>query len=157
MRGKKQRFKNSQTHLLPHRCEEIFSLVCPVKNDEWLPGWREQREIVYSESGWAEPGCVFIVKNQPHLMGLATVVNSIYEPHEKIEYIAVNPHLVYQIQWDLKPVQEGTEILLTRTWTALGEEAEAFLWELSRSETVKTPDLFRYMEHYLAHGGMLRT
>lgn len=155
MTGNKKRLKIEQTLLMPHTCEMIFPLICPVENDKWLPGWCDQREIIYTESGKAEPGCVFRVSNQPHLMGSATLVISIFQPFEKIQYTAVNQHLVYQILWDLTPVKEGSELHLTRTWTALTKEAESFLWELDHSETRKPPELFKYLEHYLSHREMI--
>jgi len=153
--GKKKRLRVTQKHWLPHTCETIFHLVCPVEEDKWLPGWRDQREIIYAESGRAEPGCVFRVDHQPQLMGSATLVNSIFQPFEKIQYTGVNEYLVYQILWDLKPVKEGSELHLTRTWTALNAEAQEFLWNLSHSATINAPDLFKYMEHYLSHGEMI--
>lgn len=37
--------------------EEVFPLICPVREAEWLDGW--DYRMVYSESGIAEEGCVF--------------------------------------------------------------------------------------------------
>ena len=37
--------------------EVVFPLLCPVREAEWLDGW--QYELIYSESGLAEQGCVF--------------------------------------------------------------------------------------------------
>ena len=155
MSGKKKRLSVTQKHWLPQTCETIFHLICPVEEDKWIPGWRDQREIIYAESGMAEPGCVFRVEHQPQLMGSATFVNSIFQPFEKIQYTGVNEYLVYQILWDLKDVKEGSRLHLTRTWTALNAEAQGFLWTLSHSETINAPDLFKYMEHYLSHGEMI--
>ncbi|WP_283407570.1 hypothetical protein [Anoxynatronum buryatiense] len=41
--------------------EEIFPLLCPVREKEWLQGW--DYEMMYSESGFAEKGCVFETNN----------------------------------------------------------------------------------------------
>lgn len=38
--------------------EVVFPLLCPVREGEWLDGWKY--EMIYSESGLAEEGCVFI-------------------------------------------------------------------------------------------------
>ena len=35
----------------------VHSLICPVKEAEWLDGW--DYNLIYSQSGVAEPGCVF--------------------------------------------------------------------------------------------------
>ena len=35
----------------------VFPLLCPVREAEWLDGWKY--EMIHSESGLAEEGCVF--------------------------------------------------------------------------------------------------
>ena len=37
--------------------EKVFPLLCPVREAEWLDGWRYN--MIYSESGLAEKGAVF--------------------------------------------------------------------------------------------------
>lgn len=37
--------------------EEVFDLLCPVRECEWVEGW--DPEVVWSDSGLIEPGCVF--------------------------------------------------------------------------------------------------
>ena len=37
--------------------ERVFPLLCPEREKEWLPGWDAQ--MLYSDSGVAEPGAVF--------------------------------------------------------------------------------------------------
>ncbi len=37
--------------------ETVFPLLCPVREAEWLDGW--EYEMIHSESGLAEEGCVF--------------------------------------------------------------------------------------------------
>jgi hypothetical protein len=40
--------------------EAVFPLLCPVREAEWVPGWRYR--MIYSQSGVAELGCVFITE-----------------------------------------------------------------------------------------------
>lgn len=154
MGEKRKRLILSEIYRFTRPCEDVFRLACPVKEDDWLPGWREKREIVYSESGIAELGCVFRTKNLPHLMGPATAVVNVYLPFEKLQYSVINGKIVYQIQWDFKTLEAGCEVLLTRTWTALTLEAEEFLEELARTGEKKAPPLFSLMEYYLTTGTM---
>ena len=35
----------------------VHSLICPVREAEWLDGW--DYRLIFSQSGLAEPGCVF--------------------------------------------------------------------------------------------------
>ena len=37
----------------------VFPLICPVREGDWLEGWAERCEVIWSASGLAEPGCVF--------------------------------------------------------------------------------------------------
>jgi len=148
---KRKRLVVSQTHRFQHPCEVVFKLGCPVKEDDWLPGWREKREIVYTKSGIAESGCVFRTKNLAHLMGPITAVTNVYVPFEKLQYSAINDKIVYQIALGFKSLDRGCEVLMERTWTALTPEAEEFLGEMDEE---KVPDLLSLMDHYLTTGRM---
>ena len=157
MSERKKRFVISRKSRLEHPCEDVFRLACPIREDEWIPGWREQREIIYSKSGYAELGCVFTTMNIPNLMGPATWVNNIYEPFDRIQYSAMNDKLVYQMQWNLEKVKEGCEVVMTRTWTALTIEAEGFLAIIGKTVMNKPLDLFALIDHYLTTGKMMRS
>jgi hypothetical protein len=39
--------------------EGVFPLLCPVREGEWLDGWSEHCEVIWTVSGLAETGCVF--------------------------------------------------------------------------------------------------
>jgi len=148
----RKRLTTEHIHEFQQPCAEIFKLACPVREDEWLPGWPEIREIIYTESGFAEMGCVFKTKSMAHLMGPATWVNNIFNPSEKIQYSAVNENLVYQIEWELEPLGGGCRALLRRRWTALTEKAEKFLGKMAEEQAGgKPPDLFNLIEKYFAH------
>lgn len=47
----------------PAAPERVFPLLCPVREAEWIPGWRYN--LVYSESGVAELGCIFTTQDSP--------------------------------------------------------------------------------------------
>jgi len=42
--------------------EKVFPLLCPVREADWVPGW--EYRLIYSQSGLAEYGCVFITPNE---------------------------------------------------------------------------------------------
>jgi hypothetical protein len=155
MNEKRKRLVLINQSRFKHSCEEIFKLLCPVKEDDWLPGWREQRKLIYSESGFAELGCVFVTSNLPHLMGPATWVNNIYKPFETIQYSAVNENLIYQIHFDLMPLEESCDVVLKKTWTALTLGAEEFLGKMEKETKQKLPNLFELINHYLKTGKMM--
>ena len=37
----------------------VFLLICPVREADWLDGWADGYELIYSASGVAEKDCVF--------------------------------------------------------------------------------------------------
>ncbi len=41
--------------------KEVFKLLCPVREKEWLQGW--DYKMIFSEGGYAEKGCVFETSN----------------------------------------------------------------------------------------------
>ena len=53
--------EHTQTNTAPP--EKVFSLLCPVREADWAPGWEYQ--LIYSDSGVAELGCVFTTPNAP--------------------------------------------------------------------------------------------
>lgn len=59
--NKKNKLIQSYQQTLKGRKKEIFPLLCPVREKEWLKGW--DYNMIYSESGYAEKGCVFETNN----------------------------------------------------------------------------------------------
>jgi len=49
----------TQTNSAPP--EKVFPLLCPVREADWIPGWRYK--LIYSDSGVAELGCVFTTQD----------------------------------------------------------------------------------------------
>ena len=145
-----------QSRSLGHPAESIFRLICPKRNAEWMPGWGDITTMVYSESGHAEPGCVFQVASQPHLLGAASLICTKYQPFEVVEYTAMNPHFVYQILWSFIAKERDTHITMERTWTALDGEGQAYLEILRGDAPGQAPQLFDMLEYYLDTGKMLR-
>ena len=42
--------------------ETVFPLLCPVREEEWIPGWKAT--VLHSRSGRAELGCVFTTRDE---------------------------------------------------------------------------------------------
>lgn len=40
-----------------HPASEIFPLLCPTREYDWIEGW--ECDLLYSESGIAEQDCIF--------------------------------------------------------------------------------------------------
>jgi len=58
---KTKRLERNYKQTLHGKKEEIFKLLCPVREKEWLSGW--DYNMIYSDSGLAENGCIFETDN----------------------------------------------------------------------------------------------
>ena len=54
---KPSRIRHSYTQQIIASPEQVFPLLCPVREADWVPGWTTG--MVLSESGTAEQGCIF--------------------------------------------------------------------------------------------------
>jgi hypothetical protein len=87
--GKRITHEYTQNNLAPP--EKVFPLLCPVREADWVPAW--QYRLIYSESGIAECGCVFITPNEDGTETTWMVTD--YDPASfRIAYAWVNPGLV---------------------------------------------------------------
>ena len=139
---------------LPGRPDQVFPLLCPVREYEWIPTWRAR--MVHSASGFAEAGCVFATPGEGGRETVWTV--SRYEPEAGIiEFVAVEPAVrVMKLEIALYGEDEGTRAVWRRTLTALTPAGE-------RSMDAVTPEVFAtefarleaQLEHYLRTGTAL--
>ena len=99
--------------------ETVFPLLCPVREADWVPGW--QHRLIYSQSGFAEAGCVFTTEENGHEI---TWLVTEYDPLAfRIAFAWVNPGLVAtQINISLTRSAENTRALVRYTYTGLSPE-----------------------------------
>ncbi len=104
---------------------EVFPLLCPVRETEWVKGW--DPIVVYSQSGVAEPDCIFLTGDEePESVWVITNRDS---DQFKLEIIKVTPWTtVAKINISLQQNEEaGTDATVTYTYTALSEAGEDFV------------------------------
>jgi len=103
-RGNRVTHEYKQTNVAPP--EDVFPLLCPVRESDWVPGW--QYRLIYSQSGAAEDGCVFVTPNEDNTE--TTWVVSDYDPAAfRIAFVWVSPGLVAaQIKISLERNSHGT-------------------------------------------------
>jgi len=92
--------------------EKVFPLLCPVREADWIPGWRY--ELIYSESGVAELGCIFttqdpVVESEKYASRSAandggspvtTWICTEYDPAGfRIAYVWIKPGLLVTELW----------------------------------------------------------
>lgn len=102
--------------------DQVFPLLCPVRECDWVNGW--DPKVVITESGIAERDCVFIIGPEDIE---ATWVIVEYEPPVWIEFLKLVPqHTVGRISIGLRPgVEGGTTAEVTYAYTAISERGRA--------------------------------
>ena len=101
--AKRVRHEYTQTNDAPP--EKVFPLLCPVREADWVPGWKYR--LVYSESGFAEDGCVFSTPNDAGPDSIWMLTH--YDPATyTIAYAWVEPGMIAtQLRISLAPAPGG--------------------------------------------------
>jgi hypothetical protein len=101
--------------------QQVFPLLCPVREADWVPGW--QYRLIYSQSGVAESGCVFTTPNDDGSDTTWLVTG--YDPAAfTIAFAWVNPGLVaaqINIRIEAKSSNETTAHI-AYAYTGLSEQ-----------------------------------
>ncbi|MGD9017893.1 MAG: hypothetical protein PVH30_10945 [Desulfobacterales bacterium] len=134
-------------------CAEVFPLLCPVREMDWLPHW--QCEMVYSDSGRAEDNCIFRTEF-PGDRGRETWTVSRYEPVRAIEFIRFTPDIkITRLDVHLYPKGDQTLAIWHRTVTALGDRGRKVVESMDQGEyEEEIRSLEGMLNHYLVTGRM---
>jgi hypothetical protein len=99
--------------------EIVFSLLCPVREAEWVPGWRYR--LIYSQSGVAELGCVFVTEEKGR--EITWVVTEYDAAAFRIGFVWVDAGVVTaQIGIRLEASGDSTTAHIQYTYTGLSSE-----------------------------------
>ncbi|MGO8692720.1 MAG: SRPBCC family protein [Rectinemataceae bacterium] len=115
--AKSDRFERSARFAVDARAEEVFPLLCPVREYEWIPDW--SCEMIWSKSGVAERDATFRTKMHPFGRLLWTCIA--YEPPRRIEYLmTLGSRAAVRLEISLDEGPGGTEVGWTMRFTAAG-------------------------------------
>lgn len=130
----RRRFERSQRIHAPP--EAIFPLLCPVREYDWIPEW--DCNLVYTESGVAEAGCIFQTDREAD-GGLDTWVISHHEPNRHIAFVRMNQLRVLQYDIHLEPSDnDETRLVWTQVITALNEQGDRLVENLRKKDYAHT-------------------
>jgi hypothetical protein len=115
--------------------EEVFPLLCPVREKEWLPGW--DARMIHSASGVAERGAVFETR---HENGLTLWLVAEYDPPRRIAFARWQPDgVVVHIEIVLSRGHEGsTAVGICYTYTAANEMGATALGAMTEAAWLKS-------------------
>lgn len=133
---------------------KVFPLLCPVREADWIDGWDPL--VVFSESGTAEPDCVFLTEASP---GNAIWYITKHEPGNGfVEMIKITPNVTAcKLTIQLCPVEGGSEAKITYAHTSLGPEGDAFVESFTEEYYREfMQDWEARINYYLSHRSVLR-
>ena len=108
--AKSERFERVERFDVAGTPEQVFPLLCPVREYDWLPGW--SCTMYCSSSGVAEKDAVFMTREG--FCQQATWTTITYEPSRFIEYLVVSGrHAVVRLSISLEGKGNGSTEL---TW-----------------------------------------
>lgn len=140
---------------LDGRADDIFPLLCPVREYDWIQPW--QCEMVYTDSGRAELDCVFKT-NFPDDGPEDTWVVSRYEPPKRIEFVRINPIRSIRYCIDLIQQDDGsTQAIWKQVITALNSNGDNFIAGFTDEAYYGELRILQNMiNHFLKTGEMLK-
>lgn len=133
----------------------VHSLICPVKEAEWLDGW--DYHLIFSDSGLAEKGCVFTSKSagEKDTIWLITKRDDAtcetnfarITPDSRVAEVTVRAE---------DSGRQASRVHITYTITALTEAGNRFIENFTEDNFVKDMKFWEAtMNHYLETGKAL--
>jgi len=149
-----KRVTRTYTQRLIAEPARVFPLLCPVRETEWIEGW--DPISVWSESGVAEPDCVFTTTSEG---GDAVWFITRHSPESgELEMLKVTPGVTAcKLTISVTPTAEGSDAEVTYSHTSLGPAGDEFIGAFT-SEYYRSfmRDWEERLNHFLGTGEMLR-
>jgi hypothetical protein len=149
-----RRVTRSYTQHLVADPTRVFPLLCPVREADWIEGW--DPIAVWSESGVAEPDCVFTT---PADGGAAVWFITRHSPLAgTVEMLKITPGVTAcKLAISLSPSITGTDAEVTYSHTSLGPAGDLFIDGFTEEHYRRfMEDWESRLNHYLTTGRMLR-
>jgi len=134
--------------------DSVFSLMCPVRELEWLESWRPG--VVYSVTGVIEPECVFSSSDEN---GQSTWLVSHHDPELRhVEMVKFTPEftvcLLIILVRSLGAMK--CEVSVSYSHTALSEAGSSFVKGFTEDAYTRLMAHWqRALDYYLTHGSAM--
>jgi hypothetical protein len=130
----------------------VFPRLCPVREAEWANGWDPIE--VWSESGFAEEGCVFATPGEP---AAVWVVTQLDPDSFFVEKVKVTPGVtVCRLTIQLEPTKTGVAADVCYRHTSVGPSGDQFVGRFTESHYASFMRQWEdELNHYLSTGQKL--
>ena len=136
--------------------DQIFPLICPVLEAEWLEGW--EYKMIYSSTNLAEEGAVFSTSNEGE-EDTIWIITTHDATNHTVEFARVTPAsrasilTVHIADRD----ERSSYVDITYTYTAIAEAGNQFIDAYTEEVFQKTMQWWEEsMNHFLATGKTLK-
>jgi hypothetical protein len=130
--------------------EELFPLLCPVREADWIPGW--DCELIYTDSGLAEDNCTFKT-DKSNAVGEGLWIFIGYEVNQYIEFVRVQEDLTIRARITINDNKDGT---VSATWnvlhTGLTKRGNEEIDKLPEKDPPQAGALAKMIDYYLKKG-----
>lgn len=152
-----QRLTRQYTQTINATPDRVFPLICPVREAEWLDGWRYQ--MIRSESGLAEDGAVFATPGDGEADTIWIITR--HDPaHHVVEFTRFTPDSrACVLRIGMRPDgQDRSFVDIAYTYTTLSPAGDAFVEKAVSEAAFLAAVTFweRSMNHWLATGQQLK-
>ncbi len=136
--------------------EEVFPLLCPVREAEWLDEW--DYSMIYSVTGFAEPGAVFSTSS-PGEQDTIWIVTKHDRQNMIVEFTRFTPFnrtCVLRIR-AMQLNEACSSVDIEYVYVSFSEEGNDYLRNYSKDEFDKNMKFWEdSMNHYIATGTLLK-
>ena len=133
--------------------EKVFPLLCPVREAEWLDGWRYN--MIYSESGFAEEGAVFSTPFEGEVDTVWIITK--HDPiNHKIEFARFTPSSkTCLLRVAVKSKDRDTSYVnISYTYTAIRPAGNGFIDNFTKETFLKAVTFWEQAMNYFLETGM---
>lgn len=147
------RRKHTYTQAIAATPDKVFPLLCPVREEDWAPGWRTR--LVVTNTGLIEEDCIFVTPGEP-ADAIWIVTDHDAEAHKVRMYKIVPDVVVSRLDIALAEDGLGTKATIAYEHTALSEAGRAIVSEHTEASYRKFMKGWEAaINTYLKTGGMI--
>lgn len=136
----------------------IFPFFCPVREEEWLVGWEhETYELIYSDSGLNEEGCIFKT-NYPDGNESLWICTKYDKDNYEVEFLVHIKDLIIR-KWNLllkANAENTTDARFEFTVTAISEKGNAVVDHTEKQVVETASRIEMLLNHYIQNGTKLK-
>ena len=120
------RFERSGVIHCKATIEEVFPLLCPKREEEWIPGW--ECETIWSNSGYNEEGAVFRT-TKPYDTELYWTTLQYDIMSGTVDFLITAPHLyMFRFKISVCVVSENLlSMTFTQVFTSVSEQGDSLV------------------------------